>query len=809
MLVDLRFALRALIRTPVFTAVAVLMLAAGIGLSMFMFSAMNTLALQPLPFEHADRLVHVDRIDMRGDRDVSELALREYLELRAHQRSFETLSAYSIGTMNLAGQEGPPERLAGAWISGDALATLGVAPVIGRDFVAADGRPGAPAVALIGHRLWELRFNAASDILGRHVRINGRDVEIVGVMPPKFAFPREQSLWMPLILDRVVADQPGAEAVEGFGVLGESVSMDQADTDLSGLLAAFNERNVDATPGDAAAYRRANITRMDRFYVPPRLLRSTSAMSIAVILVLLISCANVASLLLARFSRRRHELSVRSALGASRGRLMRQVFCETAIIAILASLAGYLGARIGGRLMMDALAKVPGHLPYWVDFEVTVSDIVFSVGIAGLVALVAGWLPARRVAGSDPRDGLGHGGPASIGPGRRGGRMLVAFEVALCTALLASAALAIDSSLRAQRYPLGIASEGLLTGRVGLTGTAYVDADARRRFFDQLHTRLGELPGARNVALASNLPLMGYERSGYERSGDEEQAGSVRPRAWTASINDDFFTAFGIKLLEGRLFDPRDRADSPPVAIVSASLAASAWPGRSALGQRLRLDPEDPASPWLDVVGVVADNLMGSPFRDGESNVFRPLRQDAVISLGFAIRADTQSPALSGAVRREVAAIDADLPVFWMRSMEDVRAQTFWPQTMLTRMFGIFAVFALVLAISGIHAVLAFEVAGRTGEIGLRRALGADDRNVFSLILNSAGWQVVVGLLIGIPLAAGFSIMLAHNLMPGAVVDPLAYLAALVVLLLAVTLAAAFPLHRALRVDPMVALRNE
>jgi predicted permease len=528
--------------------------------------------------------------------------------------------------------------------------------------------------------------------------------------------------------------------------------MDQADADLSGLLAAFNERNVDATPGDAAAYRRANITRMDRFYVPPRLLRSTSAMSIAVILVLLISCANVASLLLARFSRRRHELSVRSALGASRGRLMRQVFCETAIIAILASLAGYLGARIGGRLMMDALAKVPGHLPYWVDFEVTVSDIVFSVGIAGLVALVAGWLPARRVAGSDPRDGLGHGGPALWA------RVAVVAcwsrSRSPCAWPAASAALAIDSSLRAQRYPLGIASEGLLTGRVGLTGTAYVDADARRRFFDQLHTRLGELPGARNVALASNLPLMGYERSGYERFGDEEQAGSVRPRAWTASINDDFFTAFGIKLLEGRLFDPRDRADSPPVAIVSASLAARAWPGRSALGQRLPRSgrPQSMAR----VVGVVADNLMGSPFRDGESNVFRPLRQDAVISLGFAIRADTQSPALSGAVRREVAAIDADLPVFWMRSMEDVRAQTFWPQTMLTRMFGIFAVFALVLAISGIHAVLAFEVAGRTGEIGLRRALGADDRNVFSLILNSAGWQVVVGLLIGIPLAAGF-----------------------------------------------------
>lgn len=804
MFADLRYALRVLLRTPLFTLVAVLMLAAGIGLSMFMFSAMNTLAIQPLPFRHADRLVHVDRIDARADGDESALPMRDYLALRERQRSLESLSAYAGGTMNISGADGPPERLAGAWISPDAFASLGVVPVLGRDFAEADGRVGAAPVALIGHRLWELNFNAGRDVVGRRIRVNGQSVEIIGVMPPKFAFPREQSVWMPLTMDRAAADAAAAPEVEAFGHLRAKVSMDQARDELTAILAA-----LPVDPAKALVQRLANVKKLDAVYVPPRLLRSTTAMSIAVVLVLLISCANVASLMLARFSNRRRELSVRSALGASKGRLMRQVFSETVVIAALATVLGYLGARAGGILMMQALAKVPGHLPYWVDFEVTLADVVFSVGIGGLVAVVSGWLPARRVSARDPRQGLGQGGPASIGADRRIGRVLVAFEVALCTALLAGAALAIDSSIKAQQYPLGIESEGILTGRIGLGGDAYRDAAARSRLFDQLRERLRELPGVAGVALSSSLPLMSFQRNDYERAGDPEPAGGRRARAWNASISDDYFSVFGIALREGRLFDPRDQAGSAPVAIVSSQFAATAWPGISALGQRLRLDPDDQASPWLEVVGVVADNLMGSPLWGGENNVFRPLSQDPVASISFAVRADSQAPALAEATRAVVASIDRDLPVYWMRSMADWREQTFWPQTMLTRMFATFASFALVLAISGIYAVLAFDVAGRVAEIGVRRALGADTHSVLALILRRAGRQVFAGLIVGIPLAITFSMLLAHNLMPGAVVDPLAYLSALVVLLAAVALAVALPVRRALRVDPMNALRHD
>lgn len=801
---DFRFALRALFRTPAFTWIAVSMLAAGIGLSMFMFSAMNTLAIQPLPFRNADRLVHVDRVEANANGNESQLSMREYLQLREQQRSMESLSGYSEATMNISGADGPPERIAGARISPDTFAALGITPMIGRDFGEADARAGAAPVALIGHRLWELNFNAAREVIGRQIRINGRTVEIIGVMPPKFAFPREQSVWMPITMDRALADSEGAPTVEAFGHLRANVSASQAQDELTTLLAA-----APLNPASESILRLANVKPMDQVYVPARMLRSTSAMSIAVVLVLLISCANVASLMLARFSNRRRELSIRSALGASRRRLMRQVFSETTIIAVLATLLGYAGARAGGYLMMQALDKVPGHLPYWVDFTVTFSDVLFSIGIGGLVALVAGWLPARQVAVSDPREGLGHGGPASIGADRRSGHVLVAFEVALCTALLASAALAIDSSIKAQQYPLGIDSDGILTGRIALTDDRYRDAAARTRFFGLLQARLDDLPGAEAVALSSSLPLMSFERSEYERIGDETPAEGGRARAWNASVGNDYFAVFGIALREGRLFDAQDRAGSAPIAVVSSQFAATAWPGKSAVGQRLRLSPDDKDSPWLDVVGVVADNLMGSPLRGGENNVFRPLAQDPVVSVSFAVRAASQSPALFEASRAAVAAIDRDLPVYWMRSMNDLRAQTYWPQTMLTRLFGIFAAFALVLAISGIYAVLAFDVAGRRSEIGVRRALGADGLSVLALILRRAGRQVIVGLIVGVPLAAAFSLLLAQNLMPGAAVDPLAYLSALVVLLVAVAVAAAIPLRRALRVDPMVALRNE
>ncbi len=804
MFADFRFALRGLSRTPAFTLTAVLMLAAGIGVSMFMFSAMNTLAIQPLPFRNAQTLVHVDRIDAHANGDSTALSMREYLELRSQQRSLDSFSAYADATMNISGADGPPERLAGARISPDTFAALGVAPMLGRDFAETDAQAGAAPVALIGHRLWELNFNAAPDVIGRRLRVNGRSVEIVGVMPPKFAFPREQSLWMPLTMDRTMAESDAAPAVEAFGPLRAGVSVAQAQQELTMLLGSAALRRAAEEPAHLA-----DVKPLDQIYVPARLLRSTSAMSIAVMLVLLISCANVASLMLARFSNRRRELSVRAALGASRRRLMRQVFSETTIIAILATLLGYAGARAGGYVMMQALDKVPGHLPYWVDFEVTFADVLFSVGIGGFVALVSGWLPARRVAGHDPRRGLGHGGPASIGANRGRGRFLVAFEVALCTALLASAALAIDSSIKAQQYPLGINSDGILTGRIGLTDDRYRDPDARVRFFGLLQARLHDLPGINAVALSSSLPLMSYERSVYERIGEEGETDDRRARAWNASVSEDYFAVFGIALREGRLFDTRDRRESAPVAVVSSQFAANAWPGKSALGQRLRLDPDDQASPWLEVIGVVADNLMGSPLWGGENNVFRPLAQDPAASVSFAVRAASPLPTLSEATRAAVAEIDRDLPVYWMRSMNDWRAQTFWPQTMLTRLFGIFAAFALVLAISGIYAVMAFDVAGRVAEIGVRRALGAEARGILSLILRRAGRQVLVGLIIGIPMAAGFSVLLAHNLMPGAAVDPLAYLSALIVLLGAVALATAIPARRALRVDPMEALRHE
>jgi predicted permease len=345
----------------------------------------------------------------------------------------------------------------------------------------------------------------------------------------------------------------------------------------------------------------------------------------------------------------------------------------------------------------------------------------------------------------------------------------------------------------------------------------YPDAAARLRFTENLAPRLRQLPGVNDVAFASTLPLMGYERQKYARVGDETKEDNDRPQAWSSSVSDDFFKVFGIGLREGRLFDARDTAASPLVAVVSASFAAKVWPNASALGQRVQLNPKDPESPWLEVVGVVADSLQADylitsatlPAHRADGNVFRPISQNPPAIVSFALRADGDVAALSESVRGAVTAVDANLPVYWLQTMNQWRDKMFWGSNILANLFGVFAVFALLLAVAGIYAVLAFDVNARTREIGVRRALGAGTRGVLRMVLNRGARQVIIGLFIGIPLALAFSRLLGAVVMPGASNDPLVYATVIGALAIALLFAALIPARHALRVDPMVALRNE
>lgn len=810
MIHDFRFALRSLARTPGFTLVSVLMLAVGIGLSIYMFGAINAFALKPMPFAQAERLVHFEYTERANrDRNIA-LPQADWLDLRAQQTTLQSLVGYYQGTANLGGLDTPPERLAGAWVSPDAFGTLGVKPALGRDFTAQDAAAGAPRVALIGMRTWQLQFNADPNVVGRHARINGNDVTVIGVMPERFAFPVAESVWLPLSLDRAAADEEGP-LVTTFGRLRDDVSMAQAQAQLDGLMQTLATAHGKPLRGDAA-----KVEQFADEFILPQIRQATTAMSVAVLLVLLIACANVASLMLARFSARTRELGVRSALGASRRRIVTQVLAEALLIAAVAAPLGWLGADLWVAYHAGT-TEANGNLPYWVDFGTDFRDVLFAATIAFVAAVAAGLAPALRSSRLDVRESLSAGGNGSLGNTRGPGRFLVSAEVALSVVLLIGAGVAVRSALDAQASELGIRTQGILTGRIALPESDYADGAARERFARELERKLGALPGVESTAIASTLPLMGYERQEYAKVGDVVADDTRLPQAWSTRVNDRFFDTFGVALREGRLFDARDRADSTPVAIVSASFAAHAWPGQSAIGQRVQLQPKGGEKPWMEVVGVVADSVQSDYLQTsatitahrGDGNVYRPLAQDPASFVSFALRTNGDTAALAGATREAVRSIDANLPVYWLRPMEEWRARIFWGTDLLAGMFGAFAIFAVLLAAAGIYAVLAFDVAARTREIGVRRALGAQAGSVLAMVLRRGGKQVVIGLAIGLPLAFAFTAMLARMLMPGSRTDPLVYLAVIGVLAATVGLAAWLPARRALRVDPMVALRNE
>ena len=810
MIRDLRFALRSLARTPVFTSVSVLMLGVGIGLAIFMFGAINTYGLKPLPFPHAEQLVHFEYADKDNMSRNLAVPLIDWLDLRDRQTSLTSLEAYSIGTMNLGGIEGPPERLSGAWISTNAFTTLGVQPLLGRALTPDDAAPGAAPVALIGERVWQLRFDANPQVVGRDIRINGEPTRVIGVMPEHFAFPVAESIWMPLSTDRVFAGGDAAQMVQSFGRLRTGTSIAQAHADFARLMTALAAERVKPLRGDAA-----KVEPFADEFIEPNIHAANRAMFVAVLLVLLIACANVASLVLARFAARVRELAVRSALGASRRRLIVQVLAETFVIALAATALGWIGADISGRLMDGVMSRMPMQTPYWLDRSTDLRDVLFAGGIALFAALLAGLAPALRAGRVDVQSVLRQGG--GIGERGRLARFLVAGEVALCVILLVGSGVAIRSALSAQQQPLGIVTEGVLTGRVGLFESSYPDAVSRERFVEKLQPKLAALPGVTDVGFASTLPLMGYERQEYGRVGDPTDPDSHLPQAWASSVSNGFFEVFGIALREGRSFDARDTADSTPVALVSASLAAIAWPDQSPIGKRIRLSPKNEGSPWLEVVGVVANSMQADYLvtsstlaaHRGHGNVFRPIAQDPTAFVSIAVRADGDVAGLSQAMRDAVRSVDADLPVYWLRPMSEWRDVLFWGSDILALLFTVFAGFALLLAVAGIYAVLAFDVARRTREIGVRRVLGADVGNVLAMVLRRGSLQVIAGLAIGVPLAMLFARVLAGLMMPGAGNDPLVYAGVVVALLLAVLVAAIVPARRALRVDPMVALRDD
>ncbi|MBA3269294.1 MAG: ABC transporter permease [Acidobacteria bacterium] len=802
---DVSQAVRGLRRRPGFLIAALLTLAVGIGANVTVFSLVNALLLRPLPFgDRSDRVVtlHSTHRLQAEDWDDSELSYRDLMDVRARTQLLEGVGGFVSRNFTVT-TDSDAERLLGLSVTPDLFPTLGVEPILGRNFTEDEGAaPGLETSVILTHGLWERRFSADPGIVGRSVIINDRARTVVGVMPPRFKFPERAELYMPLRWDE---SSRSARNVAAIGVLKREVSTAQAQSELdaiaSGLASAYPESNRNFG-------LRVMSFRDSQVGTDERLLSAT--LMAAVTFVLLIACANLANLLLVRGAARQREMAVRAAMGASRARLIWGLLSESAVLASTGSVLGTLGAVWAIDMIR---VSFPEELPYWIQLDVDAGIVWFTIGVTVLTTLAIGLLPALRASRPRVVEDLKEGGRGGT-MGRIGQRTqagLAVAQVALCLALLVGANLMIRSFVSLQRADIGFDFAPMLTMRVYLAGDAFDDNRARATFFTRAVQAIETLPGVTGVAATTSVPSDDGGQSVRivtdDRSTADEQIG-----AQAITTTPRLMEALGLKLLQGRTFSDAESLDPQAgVAIINRRLAAVLWPDGSAVNRRVGL-PGSTEVAWFRVIGVAPDLMYEEPGEQTDQsrlNLYLPYALSAPRTMALLVRGDGNPAMLAGPARDVLRRVHPGLPVYDIRTMNEVRRLTTWEQRFFGTMMGTFAATALLLACLGIYALLAYAVRRRTHEIGVRLALGATPGHVISLLVGQAGRIGGLGLLIGLGLAVAVARTLSGTLFAVDVFDPWLFLGTGAALLTVVLLAAYIPARRAARIDPMAALRAD
>ena len=808
---DLRFAVRLLIKDKWFTAVAVVALALGIGVNATVFTFVNAVLIRGLPFNDPDRILVVMSRDARG-RD-SDVSYRDFEDWRASTRTFAGLSA-SIGqTMNISDEGRAPERFQGPYQSANAFKLIGQQPLLGRDFLPDDDRPGAAAVVILGNGLWKSRYGSDPSILGRTIKVNEVPATVIGVMPEGFKFPQAADLWMPLAQSPKLTEQKrDARTLDVFGRLNPGVSTAQAQAEIDTIARKLAADYPDTNKDTGARVMTFN----ERMNGGPIKLIFLSLMG-AVGFVLLIACANVANLLLARSAARAREMSVRISLGASRWRIVRQLLVESVLLSIISGLFGLALAYVGVRLF-DAATQDVGR-PYWIQFTMDTQVFGFFAAVCLGTGIVFGLAPALHVSKTDLNEVLKEGGRSGSSGmrARRWTSALIVAELALTLVLLAGAGLMMRSFLNLYQMDLGIETSQLLIMRLSLPDQKYPAAEQRRAFFERLDQRLGGIAGIQSATITSNAPLGGGPRRLLALDGRETKPGELPPTITQVTIGPRYFETLGTRLLRGRGFDDLDGTAGHDNAIVNQRFVAMHFGNDEPLGRRIKLTPDGPASPgsaaptWVTIVGIAPTVRQRAQAGEDlpDPVVYLPLRGQPAAFAILLVRAPRDPGTLTSLVREQVRAIDADLPLFGIRTMDEDLAQQRWAFRIFGTMFAIFAAIALALSSVGLYAVTAYSVAQRTQEIGVRMALGAQAAQVLWLILKRSIVQMVIGLVLGVAGAVGVGKLLSSVLFQTGGRDPV-LLTAIVSLLVLVSMAAClWPARRATRLDPVAALRND
>jgi putative ABC transport system permease protein len=798
---DLRYALRVLIKKPGFTAIAVLTLALGIGANSAIFTVVNAVLLRSLPYEDGDRLVWIWGTQPQLEK--APVAPANFLDIKEQNEVFDYVAAFRGQSGALTGQY-EPERIRVAAVSADFFSLLKVMPILGRVFNNQDEQAGNNQVIVLSHALWQRRFGSNPGILDQKLTLNDRPYTVIGVTPAGFQYPTYADLWVPLVFDAKEKTVRDTHSLSAIGRLKPGVAIEQGQANI-GLIAGTLEQNYPRT-NTGIGMRLVPLKEQITGSIQTQLLIIFAAVGF----VLLIACANVANLVLARAASRQKEMAIRTALGAASSRLARLLLTESVVLAVAGGALGLLLAYWGTQLLVSAS---PIHIPRVKEITLDLRVLGFTLLLSFLTGILFGITPALQARRTDLNETLKEGGRSSsqgLG-GYRMRKIFVVSQMALALVLLISAGLMIKSFLKLQQVDLGFNERNLMTMQVTLPRSKYNDGQTRAAFFQKAVDRIKALPGVEGAGAITNLPLSGANDStSFIIDGREPSPDGKAPLTEYRSITPDYFRAMGIGLVRGRFFDETDQPNTVKVAIINESLAHKFFGDQDPIGQRIGLSgPPD----WREIVGVVRDVRHYGPDNEPKPETYVPYNQNQASylqygSMALVVRGENSSNLVSG-VRGEILAVDSSQPIYNAKTMEQVVADSVAQRRLDTLLLALLAGVALLLAAVGTYSVMAYTVAQRTHELGVRMALGAQPRDVIKLVLGQALSLALVGVAIGLGAAFGLMRFVSGLLYGVSLADPFIYIGLALLLGAVAILASYFPARRATRVDPLSALRSE